>query len=63
MVKSKSIQLISNFDAKRAIKILGLQNPTDNTSLILDISEEQENLLKQNKIDFIDINDPANYCF
>ena len=63
MVKSKSIQLISNFDAKRAIKILGLQNPTDNTSLILDISEEQENLLKQYEIDFIDSNDPANYCF
>jgi hypothetical protein len=61
--KLRSIQLSSVFDAKRAVMILGRQKHHDVSSLIFDISEEQEYILKQYNIDFIDSNDPANYCF
>jgi hypothetical protein len=61
--KLRSIQLISVFDAKRAVMILGRQKHHDASSLIFDVSEEQEYILKQYNIDFIDSNDPANYCF
>jgi len=61
--KLRSIQLISVFDAKRAVMILGRQKHHDVSSLIFDVSEEQEYLLKQYNIDFIDCNDPANFCF
>jgi hypothetical protein len=61
--KLRSIQLISVFDLKRAVMILGLKKYNNVSSLILDVSEEQENLLKQYNIEFIDSNDPANYCF
>jgi hypothetical protein len=61
--KLRSIQLISVFDAKRAVMILGRQKHDDVSSLLLDVSEEQEYILKQYNIDFIDSNDPANYCF
>jgi hypothetical protein len=61
--KLRSIQLISVFDAKRAVNILGRQKHHDVSSLIFDVSEEQEYILKQYNIDFIDSNDPANYCF
>ena len=63
MGKLRSIQLISVFDTKRAVMILGRQKHHDVSSLIFDVSEEQENLLKQYNIEFIDSNDPANYCF
>ena len=55
--------MISVFDAKRAVMILGRQKHHDVSSLIFDVSEEQEYLLKQYNIDFIDCNDPANFCF
>ena len=63
MERIRSIQLISFFDAKRAFRILGWQKHNEISSLILDISKEEENLLKQNNIEFLDSNDPANYCF
>ena len=63
MGKLQNIQLISVFDAKRAVMILGRQKHHDVSSLIFDVSEEQEYLLKQYNIDFIDCNDPANFCF
>ena len=63
MGKLRSIQLISVFDAKRAVMVLGRQKHHDVSSLIFDVSEEQENLLKHYNIDFIYSNDPANYCF
>ena len=63
MIKSRSIQLISVFDLKKAVMLLECKENTNISSLILDVSEEQEKLLKQYNIDFIDSNDPANYCF
>jgi hypothetical protein len=61
--KLRSIQLISVFDANSVFSILGWQKNHNTLTIIFDVSEEQENLLKQNNIDFIDSNDPANYCF
>ncbi len=63
MQRIRSIQLISFSDAKKAFGILGWKKYNESSSLIFDVSEEEEYVLKQNNIDFLDSNDPANYCF